>query len=189
MAKIEREALARDCAELNLLDVWAYDHLSKNLKDYTKNAKLHDVFVLNVVLKILEKDRNIFKGIVTKILNWDDPEYKVGDIFYNESSNIPTRGPDPAARDLQRAGARHVLRHQSRIAGDVLAHVARQRAGIDVVAAARRETDQHLDGAALVEVLHRIGGHRLRRGGDDRRRGCGEHVPFAVRYAQGHRRV
>ena len=64
----------------------------------------------------------------------------------------------------QAAGALHVLRHDVRIAGNVLAHVAREHARIEVVAAADAVADIEIDGLALVEV-----GHALRaaaRGGD-----------------------
>ena len=47
------------------------------------------------------------------------------------------------------AGARHVLRHDGRMAGDVLADMARDRRRIEVVAAADREADQEGDSLAL----------------------------------------
>ena len=46
------------------------------------------------------------------------------------------------------AGARHVLRHEGRIAGDVPRPVARHRAGVEVVAAADVEADHQLDALA-----------------------------------------
>jgi hypothetical protein len=45
-------------------------------------------------------------------------------------------------RDSQAPGARHVLRHDLRVAGDVLADVASQRSGVEVVAAAGAEADR-----------------------------------------------
>src|SRR5262249_44983300 len=44
-----------------------------------------------------------------------------------------------------------------RVARDEAAHVARQHAGVDVVAAAGRIADIDLDGAALVEIGHAVG--------------------------------
>ena len=58
---------------------------------------------------------------------------------------------------LQRAGARHVLRHDGRIAGDVLADVAGEMPRVEVVAAADREADHEVDGLALVELLDASG--------------------------------
>ena len=74
------------------------------------------------------------------------------------------------AERQERAGARLVLRHHGRIAGDVLADMAGEQPRIDVVAAGRRIADDELDLLALVELL---GG--LRRGGQGRahdRSGC-----------------
>ena len=73
-------------------------------------------------------------------------------------------------RHFKRSGARHVLRHQRRIAGYVLAHVACQRARIDVVAAASRKSDQNLNRLALIEIGDCIG-RLCRHGGktDERR--------------------
>ena len=53
------------------------------------------------------------------------------------------------------------------IAGDVLAHVAREHARVEVVAAAGGVADQQLDGLAAVEVGDRL---RLRR----------QHAPAAM---------
>src|SRR4029077_150343 len=53
---------------------------------------------------------------------------------------------------LEAAGSRHVLWNEPWIAGDVAAHVARERPYIDVMAAAGAEADQHLDGLAGVEI-------------------------------------
>ena len=59
-------------------------------------------------------------------------------------------------REPQAAGAGHVLRHDVGIAGDVLAHVAREHARIEVVVAAGGVADQQLDGLAAVEVGDRL---------------------------------
>ena len=53
----------------------------------------------------------------------------------------------------QAAGARHVLDDDVGIAGDVADEMARQRSGIDVIAAARREADHDGEGLALVEII------------------------------------
>ena len=62
---------------------------------------------------------------------------------------------------LERARARHVLRHDLRIAGNMAAEIARQRAAIEVVAAAGGKADQHVDGFAGIEII--FGGRRTTR--------------------------
>jgi hypothetical protein len=71
------------------------------------------------------------------------------------------------------ASALHVLHHHSRLARDVLAQIAAERAGIEVVAAAHAEADDDLDGLALVEIGNalRIRGRRKAERKPDR---CGE---------------
>ncbi len=59
-------------------------------------------------------------------------------------------------RQREAARALHVGRHEPRIAGNVLAHVACQHARIDVIRAARTEADQHLDRLAAIEILRRL---------------------------------
>ena len=56
------------------------------------------------------------------------------------------------------AGARHVLRHDRRLAGEVPADVPADRAAPQVVAAARPETDDHLHGLAGERVRLSAGG-------------------------------
>ena len=51
----------------------------------------------------------------------------------------------------------HVLRHHGRVAGDVLADVAREHARVEVVGAADAVADVEIDGLALVEVGRRSG--------------------------------
>ena len=51
-----------------------------------------------------------------------------------------------------RAGAGHVLDDHRRIAWNMFAEVTRQRAGVEIVAAAGGEADDDADGFALVEV-------------------------------------
>ena len=58
----------------------------------------------------------------------------------------------------QAAGAFHVLRRHLRIAGNVLAEMARDQPRVDVVAAADAVADHHVDGLALVELGRRLGG-------------------------------
>jgi hypothetical protein len=53
----------------------------------------------------------------------------------------------------QASGARHVLRQDGRIPGNVLADMAGEVAGVEVVAAADRKPDGEVDGLALVELL------------------------------------
>ena len=55
------------------------------------------------------------------------------------------------------------------IARDVLAHVARQRAGIEVVAAAGTERDRQRDALAFVEI-----GDALRVGGEGEQKASAE---------------
>ena len=61
-------------------------------------------------------------------------------------------------RGLEAAGARHVLRDQRRLSGDVLAQVARHHAAVEIVAAARGVADGDGDGLAGEELLGRLGG-------------------------------
>ncbi len=67
------------------------------------------------------------------------------------------RGGVEIVREAQAAGARHVLGHDERIAGDVLAHVAGEHARVEIVPAARRHADEHADLVVRVEVGDRIG--------------------------------
>ena len=58
-------------------------------------------------------------------------------------------------RHADAAGARHVLHDDVGIAGDVPLQVRRQRAGVEVVAAADIGRDDQRDVVALVELLRR----------------------------------
>ena len=65
--------------------------------------------------------------------------------------------------ELQAAAAGDVLHGDGRLAGDVPAHVARDGAGDQVIAAARGRADAQLDGLAFVEgrdLVLRGGGER-----------------------------
>ena len=62
------------------------------------------------------------------------------------------------ARRPRAAGARHVLRHDVRIARDVAPDVPRHHAPVDVVAAAGRRADQEVDRLAGEEILRGGGG-------------------------------
>src|SRR5262249_10236448 len=53
---------------------------------------------------------------------------------------------------LEAAGARHVLRDELGVAGDMAAHMARERARIEVVAAAGAEADEERNRLAGIEV-------------------------------------
>src|SRR5262249_50840032 len=57
----------------------------------------------------------------------------------------------------QAAGAFHVLRHDRRIAGDVLGEVARDDAGVEVIATADAVADVEIERLALVEVGRALG--------------------------------
>jgi hypothetical protein len=67
---------------------------------------------------------------------------------------VPSFGPDVVepVGEPQRAGALHVLRHAPSDCRDVLAHVAREHAGVEIVGAADAVADVEIDGLALVEV-------------------------------------
>ena len=64
-----------------------------------------------------------------------------------ERANVPMTVPSFGAtektiiRRLEAAGARHVLRDDRRIARNVLAHMLREHASVEIVAAAGREAD------------------------------------------------
>jgi hypothetical protein len=93
------------------------------------------------------------------------------------------RGVDEIRR-AQAAGAGHVLRHDGRIAGDVLAHVAGEMAGVEVVAAADGKADRQIDGLALVELLDALGADG-QGGQSDEGEGGGQQAHFKL---QTHRR-
>src|SRR5580698_8713632 len=57
------------------------------------------------------------------------------------------------------AGAGLVLHHDGRVAGNILAEMARHEAGGNVVDAAGRGADDHGHLAVLVELLDRLGVH------------------------------
>ena len=61
-----------------------------------------------------------------------------------------------------RSGAAHVLHHDRRIAGDVIAEMAREQPCVGVVAAARRRADHDLELLALVELLDEFSRRFLR---------------------------
>src|SRR5262249_29490285 len=79
------------------------------------------------------------------------------------------------------AGGRHVLWHDRRIARNVVAEVSRDRARINVVAAADRSRDDEADLLALVEIGDCIGAGKGReqgrqhRGESKRGKTCGGH--------------
>jgi len=54
-------------------------------------------------------------------------------------------------RGLEAAGAGHVLRHDGRLSGNVLAEMARDQAAVEIVAAAGGVTDRDGDGLAREE--------------------------------------
>ena len=62
---------------------------------------------------------------------------------------------------------RHVRDDDGRVAGDMIAHVARDEARVGVVAAPRRSADHDIDLLAPVELRHRV-----LRAGEPGRDGC-----------------
>ena len=68
---------------------------------------------------------------------------------------VPGRDRVHVAGRLVAARARHVLHHDRRVAGNVFAHVAAERAAVVVVAAAGSAADKDVDGLAAVELLDR----------------------------------
>ncbi len=77
------------------------------------------------------------------------------------------------------AGARHVLRHDGRVAGNVTTDIPRNQPRISVVAAAGRRADDEVDVLALVELLDGVLGVRARgreAGEDDQRARAHERV-------------
>ena len=66
------------------------------------------------------------------------------------------------------AAARHVARHHRRIAGNVLADMARHRAGVEIVGAGGRIADDHRNRLAAVERFNGLGATDARREYDDR---------------------
>src|SRR5437763_15948716 len=82
-------------------------------------------------------------------------------------------------RKSQASRAFHVLRHDHRIAGKLLSHVASEEPGIDIVAAAHAVADVELDHLAFVELALRLG---ERRGDDADQETNGElHQPLLTR--------
>jgi hypothetical protein len=79
-------------------------------------------------------------------------------------------GVDPGGGDPA-GGARHVARHDGRLARDVLAHVAGDEARVGIVAAPGRVADHEADRLALVELLDRL---RAGRAGEKQRRAAGQ---------------
>ena len=69
-------------------------------------------------------------------------------------------------RGFQAAGARHVLHDDIGLAGNVASDVARERAGVEVIAAARRIAEYEVDVPAGVELG---GALSMRRGADTQR--------------------
>ena len=80
--------------------------------------------------------------------------------FYHDPERGAVLGRDlvEIIGGLEAAGARHVLRDQGRLSGDVLAQVARHHAAVEIVAAARGVADGDGDGLAGEERLGRLGG-------------------------------
>ena len=74
------------------------------------------------------------------------------------------RNPVDVLFDLEPTGTQHVLHNDDWLARNVVAEVACQHAGVNVVGRAGAGKDQHGQLAALVELLDRLCGGTLRRG-------------------------
>lgn len=59
--------------------------------------------------------------------------------------------------DIAPAGTGHIARHQGRLAGNMLDHMARHEPRGDVITIARREADIEREGLVLIEFSDRIG--------------------------------
>src|SRR5262249_12699106 len=77
---------------------------------------------------------------------------------HGEDGTVARRRVGDVIERDEPAAARHVDRHDRRIARDVAAHVTAEHARVDVVIAARRGTDVDTDLLAAIEVLDRVGG-------------------------------
>ena len=77
---------------------------------------------------------------------------------------------------IDAAGARHVARHERRIAGNETAHVARQKPRAEIVVVAGRGADDQADLLALVEIGDGVGA-RGQAGGE---RQCRERAQAVV---------
>src|SRR5690606_16510845 len=62
--------------------------------------------------------------------------------------------------DFQAAAARHVLRHDLRLARYVIAEVTREQSSVSIVPTAYAIADQELNRLALVEIGNRLGSGR-----------------------------
>jgi hypothetical protein len=94
-----------------------------------------------------------------------------------ELGAVLRHGVGKAIHQDEAAGARHVLDHNRRIARNVPAQDAGQRAGVEVVAATGGEADADGDGLAAIEIGACILRGRLRWG---RGYGRGKDDPIAV---------
>jgi hypothetical protein len=83
-------------------------------------------------------------------------------------------------RGLEAACARHVLRDDRRLTGNVFAEVARDHAPIEIVAAARGVADGDRDGLAREKFVDRLGGSVVGREQQD----CDRQPPTQHRLAQ-----
>ncbi len=91
-----------------------------------------------------------------------------------EHAAVPRRGGGEPVGETDARRALHVLRHHRGVAGKVLAEVARQQTGIEVVAAADAVAGVDVDGLAFERG--RVLRERDRRGRDEKRKKqmCGE---------------
>src|SRR5262249_36915839 len=64
-------------------------------------------------------------------------------------------------RRPETSGAAHILRHDGRPPGNILAHMARYLAGVEIIPAAHAVADHQAHALSAVEILHALGGGRM----------------------------
>src|SRR4029079_6304383 len=69
-----------------------------------------------------------------------------------EGRTVLRRDVEQPVGDHHAAGAGHVLGYDRGLAWNVLAQILGKGTGVGIITAARRRTDQHADGLALVEI-------------------------------------
>ena len=128
------------------------------------------VAVANPVIGRDDADPGIFAEIEVDLVRLDDG---LGDHARIEDPHhraVLRRGQVEIAHRGQAPGARHVLHDDGRIAGNVIADIARQHARIIVVAAGRREADHDGEELALVEIVGARLRHKRQHGHQHRRK-------------------
>ena len=116
------------------------------------------IAVANPVIRRDDADPGIFAEIEIDLVRLDDGLGDHARIEDGHDGAVLRRGQVEIAHRRQAPRPRHVLHDDGRIAGNVAADIARQHAGIIVVAAGGREADHDGEELALVEIV----GARLR---------------------------